>query len=105
MTAEGYNEREAAGSVWNAGSWQWEERNLNKDSKRIFEEEVPKLEVEAKSGPLVAKLEKLDSIEGSISIRKGKKIVCWTISAEVRLAEKENEENICWRQKIFGEGK
>ena len=85
-------QREAAGSVWNAGSWQWEERNLNKDAQIIFEEAVKSMKVDSKNGVLIGKLVKCDNVEGSISIRKGKKIVCWNLSAEVKLHEKDDED-------------
>lgn len=55
------------GSVWNQGSWHWEEKNYNKWAK----EEITKnlLSVKTECGEFIIEIAKCTSIEGEVTFK------------------------------------
>jgi activator of HSP90 ATPase len=88
------------GSMWNKGSWHWEERNYTVLAKKILSERIVKIAIESED--LRIKLYEMKSIEGSasITIRKSKQIFLFDFTIEIYFdayREGAKEDNIMGR--------
>jgi activator of HSP90 ATPase len=85
------------GSVWNANSYFWEEKNYNKWSKDKLEDYIGKFKHTVPGGSLEVTECEIEG-EASISIRKGKKIYSYdfqiTLKWTVTLKEGETESKV-----------
>eukprot|EP00929_Paragymnodinium_shiwhaense_P111585 TRINITY_DN7984_c0_g1_i1.p1 TRINITY_DN7984_c0_g1~~TRINITY_DN7984_c0_g1_i1.p1 ORF type:complete len:541 (-),score=162.38 TRINITY_DN7984_c0_g1_i1:271-1893(-) len=76
---------ENAASVWNPNAWHWEERPMTKWSKEWLSRELDSLRIKLLGGTAEAKLFSTQvSGDASISIRKGKPIVLFELSVDVK---------------------
>jgi activator of HSP90 ATPase len=93
-------EMEATGSVWNANSWHWEERNYNTWAKQWIKEKLNEVAFETEGWAV--QLTETPSLEGeaSISIRKGKQIVTFEFDFECKWTATKGEENQAGRLKV-----
>ena len=76
---------EGSGSIWNANSWHWEEKNYNRWAKDALSERIAAIVLQ--EGDLVFRVTSpLTRIEGeaAVNIRKGKQIVLYSFDIEAQ---------------------
>jgi len=78
-------ESKGAGSLWNANSWHWEEKNYSNQAKEYLKEHLAKIEYENDQPAASITLYETKEVEGtcSITVRKGKLIVLWDFKADI----------------------
>jgi activator of HSP90 ATPase len=75
-------EGSGAGSIWNVGSWFWEEKNYNKWAHEVLPPKIQELQIDDISITEVTKFKG----EASINIRKGKTIFLFEFEIEGKWA-------------------
>jgi activator of HSP90 ATPase len=86
---------EGSGSIWNANSWHWEEKNYNSWAKEVLSSRITALTMQ--EGDLVLSVvSPLTRIEGeaAINIRKGKQIVLFTFEIEAKWLLKSSDTEV-----------
>ena len=77
-------EKQAVGSLWNAGSWHWEMKNYTVLAKKILEEKLLDGVIEInKDIKLTYNKVNFSSADAEINIRKGKPIFVYEFEIEL----------------------
>ena len=70
---------EGVGSLWNANSWHWEEKNYNKAGEEMLKQHLLELQIPNLSITNIIEV----NGEASINIRKGKRICVFEYSTRI----------------------
>lgn len=86
---------EGSGSIWNANSWHWEEKNYNSWAKEVLSTRITSLTLQ-EAGLTLTVDSPLTRIEGeaAINIRKGKQIVLFNFEIEAKWLLKSSETEV-----------